>query len=754
MKLFFRLLVLLIGTFLASTVYSQNWTLKQAPLMTRWADDLDIENLLPEYPRPQMERADWLNLNGVWEFQVGEAGENPPIGKTLSDTILVPFPVESALSGVMEQHEHIWYRRTFSVPEDWDGKQILLHFGAIDWESEIFINGKSLGIHQGGYDEISYNISPYLVKGIEQELLVRVYDPTEAKGIPRGKQETPPHNLLIMYTPVTGIWQTVWMEPVENCHIDQLKMTPDIDNDQLKLAVFADNIQAGVKVVAKAFDNGKIVATVTGTAGNEFSIPIKDAKLWSPKSPFLYDLTVELVKGSTVFDKVDSYFGMRKVSIANEGGNPKIFLNNEFVYNLGFLDQGYWPDGIYTAPTDEALKFDVQIQKDFGYNMVRKHLKVERQRWYYWADKLGIMVWQDMPSANSYRHNPPPVDTLQYRKELERMIDGRYNSPSITTWVIYNETQGQKDENGNNLTGRMVELVRSKDSSRLINPASDNIFKDYVGDILDYHSYPSPRAIESETMATACGEFGSVGFALEDHEWMPDSGVSMIMVNTAEKLEDIYEGYIQMLAQYKSEDGMSGAVFTQLTDVEQEINGFLSYDRVSKVDIDKMKKINEKLIENVIVKTDEILPIASNAATVWKYTFKEPAKNWTTGSFDDASWELGQAGFGHGNIEKGKVNTNWDTDKIWLRKSFEINQIDSDDLFLKIMHDEDFEVHINGVLAASGKGHSSKYELLVISDEAKKSLKIGSLNTIAVYCKQTVGNQFIDVGIVHFLYRK
>lgn len=291
---------------------------------------------------------------------------------------------------------------------------------------------------------------------------------------------------------------------------------------------------------------------------------------------------------------------MRKISIEKVGDHKKIFLNNKFVYNLGFLDQGFWPDGIYTAPTDEALRSDVQIQKDFGYNMVRKHIKVEPQRWYYWADKLGIMVWQDMPSANSYKSNPPAVDTLQYRLELQRMVESHFNSPSVICWVLYNETQGQKAADGTNLTQKMVDVVRAKDPTRLINAASDNIYKDYIGDILDYHSYPGPKIIESKTMATACGEFGSIGLALKGHEWKQDSGVSMIMKKTQKELEDTYESYINMLSDYKAANGMSGAVFTQLTDVEREINGFLTYDRVSKVDIKKIKAINERLInENV-----------------------------------------------------------------------------------------------------------------------------------------------------------
>ena len=592
MKQIFKVLFILLPVF----SMAQTWEMKKAPLMTAFSKDVNPESVLPEYPRPQLVREQWMNLNGIWQFQPGISEEElVPAGK-LSGKILVPYPVESALSGVMEHHERLWYRRNFSVPEKWNGKRIIIHFGAIDWESEIYINGKSLGIHKGGYDEISYDITPYLGNGKEQELTVRVYDPTESYGQPRGKQENPPHKILIMYTPVTGIWQTVWMEPVSRTSIKAIKLVPDVDGSRLKLIVESDGSDNNISIHATAKDGKKIVGSVSGNSGTELYIPIKKAKLWSPESPFLYDLSIELKSGDTVLDQVESYFGMRKISIEQVGEHTKIFLNNQEIYSLGFLDQGFWPDGIYTAPTDEALRYDVQIQKDFGYNMVRKHIKVEPQRWYYWADKLGIMVWQDMPSANSYRSNTPPVDTLQYRKELERMVEGRFNSPSIVTWILYNETQGQKAD-GFNLTQRMFDVVRAKDSTRLINVASDNIFKDYIGDILDYHSYPGPKAIESKTMATACGEFGSIGVPLQGHEWMAGKGVSGLMKDTPKELEDTYESYIKMLLEYKFTHGMSGAVFTQLTDVEQEINGFLTYDRISKVDIPKIRAMNEKLID-------------------------------------------------------------------------------------------------------------------------------------------------------------
>ncbi|GAA4311141.1 hypothetical protein GCM10023149_06040 [Mucilaginibacter gynuensis] len=747
----------LFASLLAGCVsHAQDWTMKKAPLMTKWAADINVNSPLPEYPRPQMVRKDWLNLNGLWEFKSGKASDAVPVGDKLPGKILVPYPVESALSGVMEHHDRLWYRRTFTVPQAWGNKRVLMHFGATDWEAEVYINGKSLGVHKGGYDEISLDVTPYLTKNKEQEVLVRVYDPTEGYGQPRGKQENPPHGNLIMYTPVTGIWQTVWIEPVQNISIKHLKLVPDVDGNRLKIKVDTAGTGNNIQMVATVKDGGKVIGTVSGNAGAELSIPVKNAKLWSPDNPFLYDLTVEVKSGNIIVDKVDSYFGMRKISVEQVGNVKKIFLNNKPLYNLGFLDQGFWPDGIYTAPTDEALKFDVQVQKDFGYNMVRKHIKVEPQRWYYWADKLGLMVWQDMPSANSYRHNPPPVDTVQYRKELERMVDGRFNSPAIVTWVLFNETQGQKASDGSNLTQRMYDVVKAKDPNRLVNPASDNIYKDYIGDILDYHSYPGPKAVDSKTMATACGEFGSVGLVLNGHEWLAGKGVSGIMVKTAKELEDTYETYINMLAEFKAKNGMSGAVFTQLADVEQEINGFLSYDRVSKVNIPKVRAMNERLINQTIADTQQLLPDATTTAQVWKYTVTQPSADWFKPDFKTAGWKSGKGGFGAGSPPNSIVNTEWNTGDIWLRKEFKTGKLtasDLDNISFHIYHDEDYEIYLNGILVASAKGYTSNYVTVPLSADAKKVLKPNAINTIAVHCHQNGGGQYIDVGLFKVNYK-
>ncbi|MFD2146581.1 glycoside hydrolase family 2 protein [Mucilaginibacter antarcticus] len=388
--------------------------------MSKFAKDVNPANVLPEYPRPQLVRKDWLNLNGLWQFQPGTAGGTEPQGK-LSRTILVPFPVESALSGVMEHHDRLWYRRNFTVPSGWKGKQIMLNFGAVDYESEVFVNGKRVGVHKGGYDPFSFNITSAIKSDGKQELTVRVYDPTDNGGQPRGKQTLNPQG--IMYQAVTGIWQTVWLEPLSSgvC-IGNIKIVPDVDHSAVKLTVTTWGNIRGTDVAVKIKDGSNVIKTITIKPNVETSIAVDNPKLWSPDSPFLYNLDIALNKGTANVDAISSYFGMRKISVEQEGEFKKLYLNNKFLFQLGPLDQGFWPDGGYTAPTDEALRYDLEMIKKFGFNMVRKHIKVEPYRWYYWADKLGLLVWQDMPSPNSYTAKVPPVDTAEFRSELNRMI--------------------------------------------------------------------------------------------------------------------------------------------------------------------------------------------------------------------------------------------------------------------------------------------------------------------------------------------
>ncbi len=718
---------------------AQPWQPKTAALMTRFSKDVNAKTVLPEYPRPQMVRTRWMNLNGLWQYQPGSPeNESLPQGD-LSGKILVPFPVESALSGVMKHYERLWYKRNFIIPKEWKGEKILLHFGAVDFESETFINGKSIGVHRGGYDPFSYDITDKLVRNGPQEIAVRIFDPTDNGGFPRGKQTLDPRG--IMYTSVTGIWQTVWLEPVPVKSIEDFKIIPDIDKSVLKLTANSSINAASFTVVAKIKTDGKIIQSKAGNLNTDFIIPVPNQKLWSPDNPFLYDLTIFLMKGNLIIDSVSGYFGMRKISVKNEDGYKKMFLNNKFLFQIGPLDQGFWPDGVYTAPTDEALKYDLEMTKKAGFNMVRKHIKVEPYRWYYWADKLGLLVWQDMPSANSYTEHTPPVDTAAYSLELTRMIQTHWNSPSIIMWDVFNEAQGQHN------TKQLVQLVKNLDPSRLVNQASGGGFFD-AGDVLDVHSYPAPACLVSTTQALACGEYGGIGYQVEGHTW--SKGFGYVMIQNQQEYDSLYNQFANDLIAFKTNNGLSAAVYTQVTDVETELNGLLTYDRaIFKGNIQKIKASNTNVINKNLYLTP-VLPSGKERGQTWKYTIKEPdSSTWFTKNFEDANWKSGEAGFGTKETPGAVVRTVWDTKNIWIRQEFSlegISKIDKSKLFLSIHHDDDCEVYINGVLAAKIPNYSSGYTIAPILTEAIKTLMPNG-NVIAIHCLQKEGGQYIDAGI-------
>jgi len=561
---------------------AEAWKPAAGPLMTRWAKDVSPDKAHPEYPRPQMVRADWQNLNGLWQLDLGKADDSLPAGKDLPMQILVPFPVESALSGVMQRADRLWYRRTFQVPEKWQGQRVLLHFQAVDWESAVYVNGKPLGEHRGGYDAFSFDITDALKPAGDQELIVKVFDPTNAGSQPRGKQVNNPGG--IMYTPTTGIWQTVWLEPVPAARIGRLLLTPELDGSCLKLTVEGVDA-ANCTVQAAARDGQTDVAQATGGVGAEIKLAIPKDKLktWSPNAPFLYDLTVTLKQGDRVVDQVQSYFGMRKIDLGkDEQGKLRMRLNNEFVFQIGPLDQGFWPDGLYTAPTDEALRYDIEVTRKLGFNMTRKHVKIEPDRWYYWCDKLGLMVWQDMPSGD----NKTPEAKVQFETELHRLVEGFRNHPSIIMWVVFNEGWGQHD------TPRYVETVKKWDPSRLVNNASG--WSDAkVGDVLDIHAYPGPAAPPPQPdRAGVLGEFGGLGLGVDGHTWTKKTWGYEGTASSAD-LTRRYEQLLQRVHGFRNSHALSAAVYTQITDVETECNGLMTYDRaVIKVDADKAAAAN------------------------------------------------------------------------------------------------------------------------------------------------------------------
>jgi hypothetical protein len=738
----FALLLAFSPTAFSPTAFAQDWALKKAPLMTKWAKQVDPQKPLPEYPRPQLVRKNWMNLNGIWQFQPGLASDRAPIGKGLSGSILVPYPVESAISGVMKHHDRIWYRRSFTVPSGWNGQRIRLNFGAVDWESEVLVNGKRVGVHRGGYDPFSYDITPYLAAKGPQELIVRVFDPTENGGQPRGKQAT--QGIEIMYTPSTGIWQTVWLEPVPKTSINDLRITPDIVSSSLKLRVNTTGAAQGVSVAVQVKASGKVVQSTTGKPNTEITIPVPNARLWSPDDPFLYDLSISLTRNKKTVDQISSYFGMRKISVGMVNGVQRILLNNKFIFQLGALDQGYWPDGLYTAPTDEALKYDLDQQKALGFNMIRKHVKVEPQRWYYWADKLGFLVWQDMPTAQSY--GGVDADANQYAAELTRMVQTHWNSPSIVMWVVYNEKCGQDVISKTISTPTLTNRVKALDPSRLVNEASGYDWYG-SGDIADSHTYPAPRAVPGKpNQAIVSGEYGATKYPLEAHLWGKNN---VVEVTTEAEFASRYESYANSLSNLKAEKGLSGAVYTQITDVERELNGIMTYDRAAfKTDVKKLRAFNLNAINKQLL-FEDVLPNSRNKSQSWKYTTASPAASWYQTSFDDSGWSMANGPFASEGTPDIKAETSWTSSDIWLRKQFTLGALSPEDLkslIFNLYHDEDCEIYINGVLAASIKGFST-YTVAPINDAGKKALIPNGSNIIAVHCHQTDGGQGIDVGI-------
>ncbi|HEY6915861.1 MAG TPA: sugar-binding domain-containing protein [Paludibacter sp.] len=740
MRKFFKSSLLIAGLCVfIGAIHGQTWSMKRAKIMTAFAATIDTANVLGEHPRPQMARNQWLNLNGIWQFQpAATLTEALPSGK-LSSKILVPFPVESAISGIMTHYDKMWYRRTFNVPAAWAGQRVLIHFDAVDYQTEVFINNTSLGIHKGGYDAFTYDITSYLAANGPQEVTVRVFDPTDAGGQPRGKQTLYPGG--IMYTPSSGIWQPVWLEAVPQTAISDIKMIPNIDNSTLKFKATTSGTATALTVTVDVYDGTTKVTSFTGNANTDLTIPVPSPKLWSPDSPFLYDMKVKLNSGTTAIDSLNSYFGMRKISMGQVGNYKKMMLNNDFLFQFGPLDQGFWPDGLYTPPTDLAIKNDLTKTKQLGFNMIRKHIKVEPYRWYYWADKLGILVWQDMPSPNSYTGTHPDIDTLAYKSELETMVKTHWNSPCIVTWVVFNESQGQHD------TQALVSMVRTLDPNRLINQASGGWYYD-AGNILDWHSYPPPACPTSSTQILACGEFGGIGLTVADHIW--NNGTTYVMVNNTAELSTMYNSFADMLVQFKTNNGMSAAVYTELTDVETELNGLLTYDRAMvKGSISKFYSINQKVINKNLYLTD-VLPTSQVSGKTWKYTTTQPAAEWYTSTFSDAGWQTGNGGFGTAGTPGGTIRTTWNTTDIWMRQTFTMGNVTAsqmDSLVLKIHHDEDCEVYLNGILASTLTGYTSSYMVYPISDLAKGALIPNGVNTISVHCHQTAGGQYIDAGI-------
>lgn len=634
------------AAFMAIAVASaQEWAPVGDNIKTRWAADVDPSCPRPEYPRPQMVRGDWMNLNGLWDYGITAASAD---GFVPEGQILVPFAVESSLSGVgrtVGKDNALWYERNFTLPKDWKGKNVLLHFGAVDWQTEVWVNGFYVGEHRGGFDPFHFDVTPYLKKSGLQSMTVKVWDGTDSSWQPRGKQVE--HPAYIWYTSVTGIWQTVWLEAVPQTHIESYYTVSDISSGEISVEVVASALKMDDEFRVEVLDGGigydplepssSLVASAQGSGRINMKIP--EAHLWSPENPYLYGLKISVVRDGRIVDSVDGYTALRSIAkVTADDGYQRLALNGEPLFQFGPLDQGWWPDGLYTAPTQEAMVWDIEKTKEFGYNMIRKHIKTEPASWYYWCDVLGMLVWQDMPNIADHHGNRSYRGSLfksfgderwfsnrsddlaeaqtnswsrdsfvggtdcdvpqewkeNYYREWANIINALKGFQCIVVWVPFNEAWGQFD------TEAAVELTRRLDPTRPVNGASGGNYA-LCGDIQDVHCYPDPRMNAFEkTMVNVIGEYGGIGYPVEGHLWVISEtnwGYGDVM-SSGEEVLGLYEEFAQHLRMLKT-TGVAAAVYTQTTDVEVEVNGLVTYDReVVKVDEERISEINAKVIND------------------------------------------------------------------------------------------------------------------------------------------------------------
>lgn len=729
-----KLALWIIILLLSGMAYAADWTPAQGPLTTPWTGDVTPDHVWPEYPRPQMMRPHWTNLNGLWDYAIRAKDAAQP--DKWDGEILVPFAVESALSGVKKTvlpEQRLWYRRSFDVSSRQAGERVLLNFGAVDWQCTLWINGQKVGDHTGGHDPFSFDVTQYVTEG-DNELVLAVWDPTDVGYEPHGKQVLKPGG--IMYTAVTGIWQTVWLEVVPEVHVKSLKIVPNVDGGLVTVSVQASG---AASVEIKAMDQGVVVACQEGKVGQVMALTIPEAKLWSPDTPHLYDLKVTLSQGDRPVDVVTSYFGMRKIEVApDEAGILRLKLNNEVLFQYGPLDQGWWPDGLYTPPTDEAIQYDIAMTKTFGMNMARKHVKYESARWYYWCDKLGLLVWQDMPAGDSGRNEESKAN---FYTELKAMIDTLHNFPCIVMWVPFNEGWGQFD------TPEVVKWVQAYDPTRPVNEASGWHDRG-SGDVSDMHSYPGPgmRPVEKDRVVVL-GEFGGLGMPVKGHTWQGEKNWGYVSFETKDALTNAYVDLLTKMRPLIGQ-GLAAAVYTQTSDVEIEVNGLLTYDRkIVKMDLDAIAAAANRLYLPP-PKVTTLVETSQFKAQTWRYTTSKPAGDWMQTTFDDSAWKSGPGGFGTKGTPGAVVRTTWDSNDIWIRRTMNVDRLPKEgDVGLSIHHDEDAEIYINGQLVKKVAGYVSGYNLLTLDRAALKAIKPGK-NTVAVHCRQTRGGQFIDVGLI------
>lgn len=750
---------------LTSNLLNAQWRPVETRLMTEWGRSLKPDAVWTEYPRPQFQRDQWTNLNGLWSYAVSPKEAGKPA--TWAGEILVPFCPESPLSGVgrlVEPTEALWYRRT--LPATKPGLRSILNFEAVDYETTVWVNGNEIGKHQGGHTPFAFDVTDSLNSDGVNELVIRIDDATEGYQL-HGKQKL--KNEGIWYTRVTGIWQTVWMEQVPTMHLTDLDYACDIVAGTVTITPSIVNNMDGSKVRIRATLRGTNVGQAEGAG--PITLKLSDIQLWSPDSPNLYDLTAELLNASNnVVDQVKTYTALRTFGKSkNTNGHWQLLLNDKPIFHWGPLDQGWWPDGLLTPPSDAAMLSDIEFLKACGFNMIRKHIKVEPRRYYYHCDRLGMIMWQDQvsngygkkrsegdssPAWTRLGENPddarwPESAHQQWVTEYKRMVDHLRDVPCIGVWVPFNEAWGQ------HATTEVGKMAIEYDRTRLVNIASGGNFWP-SGDFVDEHHYPHPSfpfplntQNRFDNFVKVVGEFGGHGWPVDGHLWKTDAknwGYGGLP-KSKEEWQGRYATSIAILAALRAE-GISAGVYTQTTDVEGEINGLLTYDRQPKIDTQWLRQQSDILLSASTTLTNkrELLATAEAVPQIWRYTTSLPDGKWTTPGFDEKSWNEGEAGFGAGAklATDARVRTEWNAPEIWLRRSFKIEEKAQGKLYLRLHHAEDCEVYLNGVEVARINGRTTSYQNIEIANDS--SLRSGS-NVIAVHCLKAGAGQFIDAGL-------
>jgi ribosomal protein S17E len=749
-----------------SFIQAQNWAPVPGQIMTSWANDVTPENVWKEYPRPQMVRTDWLNLNGLWDFEITDRDTNK-IAINYARKILVPFCVESALSGIKETitgKQQMMYRRYFTVPSNWNQKYLILHFEAVDYETKVWVDGKYVGMHKGGYDHFQFDITGFLSKEQKHEIKIVVWDPTNEGSQPIGKQALPAIKNVTKYTATSGIWQTVWLEPINDVAIESIKIIPNIDNATVSLQTKLVGATQGTRIKIQAFDQGKEIASSVAADDELVSLQLNQPKLWSPTNPFLYDLKLSLVKDGKVVDEVSSYFGMRKISMGRDHeGYMRILLNNAIIYQFGPLDQGYWPDGILMPASDQALRYDIAYLKKIGANMDRMHMKVQPERWYYHCDQLGILVWQDMVSPTKFIDTKSNLNSSDFELEHNITVDQLYNHPSIIQWVLFNESWGQYD------TERLTAALKAKDPTRLVINASGWHDKK-VGDIRDFHDYTIHPAIalvtKNDDRAMVLGEAGGFDLLIPGHLWTPDLKTETKLktdwtidfkkgvVKSADELIEKYTILLDDLFQLKKY-GLNAVVYTQISDVEDEISGWMTYDRkVSKLPDTTFAALHQQFFKPTIT-GKYILPLSMNTAQQWNYRFTAPSNDWIKNT-TIADFKLGEAPFGIESNNAHKVNTTWNTNSLFLNKEFTLTALPSK-LSLVACNTGITDVYINGAYVMQFNNFLKndpevKISESLLSDKGMKLLKVGVNQLSLKFNFPSVGKPvyYYDFGIKEY----